>query len=355
MNQKSVSIPGKGREHPVISALILAAGKGTRMKSELAKVLHPVYFKPMIQHVLDCVNGLDFDNIILITGHQAEAVEKACSDYPVFFVRQKEQLGTGHAVLTAESRVSQAGGVVMILCGDTPLISPGGIRKMLNEHLAGNRTLTVASTVLEDPANYGRLIIDSGNKVTAIVEEKDADPEQKKIRLVNAGIYCVDCNFLFKSLKEVGTDNKQGEVYLTDIVSLANKQGHSVSHFNYPDPLEVLGVNSRIELAEAHRFLQKRHLNRFMAEGVTVNLPDTVTIEPASHIGEDTVINPNVYICGETSIGRNCRIDSFVYIADSCIGDNAVIEAGTHLKGVNIEAGAAVKPAAGRRNDVAGC
>lgn len=331
-------------EPPVVSALILAAGKGTRMKSGVAKVLHPVCFKPMIHHVLDCVSNLDLDNIVLITGHQAEAVENTCSSYSVHFVRQNEQLGTGHAVLTAESHIKEAGGVVMILCGDTPLLNPQILQKMLDEHLAGDHLLTVASTVLDDPSGYGRLIVDKNDKVTAIVEEKDATGEEKKINLINTGIYCVDCDFLFNSLQEVGSDNEQGEVYLTDIVSLANRKGHYVNYFRYPDPVDVLGVNSRIELAQAHGYLQQRYLNHLMSEGVTVFLPETVTVDPASLIGEDTVINPNVYISGKTRIGRNCRIDSFAYIHDSSIGDNVTIGAGAYLNSTTVDTGNYLEP-----------
>ncbi|MFO7762046.1 MAG: NTP transferase domain-containing protein [Desulfobia sp.] len=337
-------MPNEGSARSVVNALILAAGKGTRMKSELVKVLHPVYFKPMIHHVLDCVINLEFDNIILVTGHQADVVEESCSHYPLCFVRQKEQLGTGHAVLAAESQLSDAGGVVMILCGDTPLIDIQILKKMLNDHLYRGCILTVASTTLDDPTGYGRLIIDSNDQVTAIVEEKDATFEEKKIKLVNVGIYCVDCNFLFESLRQVGTNNEQREVYLTDIVSIASQEGYSVNHFNYPDPVEALGVNSRLELAQAHGFLQKRYLNSLMAEGVSVRLPETVTVESSSLIAEDTVINPNVYICGKTRIGKNCRIDPFSYICDSIIGNNVIIGAGSYLNGVAVNEGVVMEP-----------
>ncbi|MFP3984045.1 MAG: bifunctional N-acetylglucosamine-1-phosphate uridyltransferase/glucosamine-1-phosphate acetyltransferase [Desulfurivibrionaceae bacterium] len=340
----SVSRPANDMDHSAVSALILAAGKGTRMKSELAKVLHPVCFKPMIHHVLDCVLNLDLDNIVLVTGHQAEAVENSCSFYPLHFVRQNEQLGTGHAVLTAESHIKDAGGVVMILCGDTPLLSPQNLQGLLDSHLAGDHLLTVASTVLDDPSGYGRLIVDGKDQVTAIVEEKDATAEEKKINLINTGIYCVDCGFLFDSLKKVGSDNEQGEVYLTDIVSLASRQGYSVNYFRYPDPVDVLGVNSRVELAQAHGFLQKRYLNRLMSEGVSVLLPETVTVDPASLIGEDTVIKPNVYISGRTRIGRNCRIDSFTCIHDSIIGDNVTIGAGAYLESTTVDTDKFLEP-----------
>ncbi len=326
------------------SAIILAAGKGTRMKSSRAKVLHEVFFRPMLHHVLDSVCALTPDKVIVVTGHQAEAVQLSCSDYDVEFALQEEQLGTGHAVLSAESHLGQSSGVVIILCGDTPLIRTETIKTMLCEHCASGHHLTVMTTVFEDPTNYGRIISDENGYVTAIVEEKDTSDEQKKICEVNAGIYCVNADFLFSALKHVGTDNMQGEVYLTDIVGLAHDAGQKVNKFVCRDNGEVLGVNSRHELAKAHVDLQKRVLNDHLTTGVTLTLPDTLTIAHTVSIGTDVLLEPNVYITGNTSIGAKTHIAPFCYIDNCRIGENVVVGAGAYLQDVNLADNEIVMP-----------
>jgi bifunctional UDP-N-acetylglucosamine pyrophosphorylase/glucosamine-1-phosphate N-acetyltransferase len=327
-----------------ISAIILAAGKGTRMKSSRAKVLHEVTFQPMIHHVLDAVTPLDLHQIILVTGHQRQSVEESCSSYKIDFAEQKEQLGTGHAVLAAEKLVSDDISTVMILCGDTPLIRDETLQHMLSGHISGGHFITVMTTTIDDPTNYGRVIIDDNGYLSGIVEEKDASPSQKQIKEINAGIYCVNAEFLFASLKEVGTDNKQGEMYLTDIVALAHAAEQPVHRYQCLVPEEVLGVNSRAELAKANALLQARVLNDLMVSGVTLDNPDSTTIQKTVKIQPDTVIRPHVYICGKTIIGKNCMIEPFCYIADSQIGDDVTIGAGAYLSGVTLEDGATILP-----------
>lgn len=243
---------------PYITAIILAAGKGTRMKSSLAKVLHELGSRPMIHHVLDAVKGSDCDETVVVIGHQGKDVAEVCAGYPARFVEQKEQLGTGHAVLATAEAVAREKGVVLILCGDTPLIRSTTLQAMLDQHLAGNHFLTVMTTCLDDPLNYGRIIKDDTNRVVAIVEEKDASDEQRRINEVNTGIYCVDRDFLFNALREVGTDNAQGEVYLTDIVGMAHAQGRPVDSFRCDDSAEVFGINSRQQLEQAEILLKER-------------------------------------------------------------------------------------------------
>ncbi|MEW6291501.1 MAG: NTP transferase domain-containing protein [Thermodesulfobacteriota bacterium] len=320
-----------------VSALILAAGKGTRMKSAHAKVMHEVFFKPMIHHVLDALAPLHLHQTVVVTGHQAERVEQACAGYDVVFARQHEQLGTGHAVLAAEpALLSSAGGVVLILCGDTPLIRPETLQGMLNGHLAGGHKLTVMTTVLDDPSNYGRIILSNTGYIQAIVEEKDASPEQKKINEINAGIYCVDGNFLFTALQGVGTDNKQGEVYLTDIIAIAHSAGHQVQRFFCRQAEETLGVNSRYELSLAHASLQRRYLRRLMDQGVTCILPETISISGEVKIGRDTIISPNVSISGMTTIGDNCRVAPFSCLVDCQLGDYVSIGEFSYLNGITV-------------------
>ncbi|MBU0966620.1 MAG: NTP transferase domain-containing protein [Proteobacteria bacterium] len=320
-----------------VSVVILAAGKGTRMKSAQAKVMHEVFFKPMIHHVLDALTPLHIHQTVVVTGHQAEKVEHACSGYDVSFVRQLEQLGTGHAVLAAESALlSVATDVVMILCGDTPLIRPETLQSMLNEHLTGSHKLTVMTTVVDEPTNYGRIILSNSGYVQAIVEEKDASPQQKKINEINAGIYCVEKHFLFTALQGVGTDNKQGEVYLTDIIAIAHSSGLQVQRFFCQQSEETLGVNSRYELSLAHATLQRRFLRKLMDQGVTCVLPETITISGEVEIGRDTIISPNVAISGKTKIGENCRVAPFSCLVDSQLGDNVSIGEFSYLNGITV-------------------
>jgi bifunctional UDP-N-acetylglucosamine pyrophosphorylase/glucosamine-1-phosphate N-acetyltransferase len=241
-----------------VSALILAAGLGTRMKSTRAKVLHKVLSEPMIRHVVQTVNSVGFDNIFVIVGHQKEEVMAVLDDYQVFFVTQEEQLGTGHAVLCAESQLQVIGGRVMILSGDVPLISKDSIQQMLIAHKARKPALTIMTTKLADPANYGRIKRNKQGQLLAIVEEKDATAEEKKISEINAGIYCAEVSFLFEALHKVGTDNSQGEVYLTDIVKIAIDIGQKVEIFRGASSEEVLGVNSKVELEAANKYLQEK-------------------------------------------------------------------------------------------------
>jgi len=243
---------------PQVSALIMAAGLGTRMKSTRAKVLHKVLFEPMIRHVVQTVNAVGFDNVFVIVGHQKEEVMAVLDDYPVSFVAQDEQLGTGHAVLCAENKLQSIGGIVMILNGDVPLISKDSIEKMLAKHQDRKPALTIMTTHLQNPTNYGRILRNEQGQLLEIVEEKDATADQKKINEINAGIYCADVSFLFEALHKVGTENSQGEVYLTDIVKIAIDMGQRVKIFSGASAEEVLGINSKIELAAANKYLQEK-------------------------------------------------------------------------------------------------
>ena len=204
-----------------LSTIILAAGKGTRMKSEKAKVLHELFFAPMIHHVLNALTGLDRAKDVVIVGHQRDKVMASLENFDVEFSVQEEQLGTGHAVLAAENHLAGSGDAIMILCGDTPLIQTETLQAMYAHHQKSNTPLTVMTTHLTNPTNYGRIISDESGNVLSIVEEKDATDEEREITEINAGIYCADESFLFSALKEVGTNNSQGEVYLTDIVAIA--------------------------------------------------------------------------------------------------------------------------------------
>jgi bifunctional UDP-N-acetylglucosamine pyrophosphorylase/glucosamine-1-phosphate N-acetyltransferase len=327
-----------------ISCVVLAAGKGTRMKSTRAKVLHEVFFAPMVHHVLAAVNSLRLDHIIVVIGHQQDRVEKALQNYPVSFVVQEEQLGTGHAVLCARGQLAAVGGTVLILCGDTPLIRAETLARMLTEHRTRGATLTVMTTRLAEPTNYGRIVCDDQGAVLKIVEEKDATPQQRQIDEINAGIYCAETGFLFEALQQIGSDNSQGEVYLTDIVELASRAGHRVNRFAGVDVEEVLGVNSRVELAAAHKGLQQRFNEELMLSGVTLISPETVAIQKGVTIEPDTSIGPNVIITGQTRIGKECRIEANVIIRDSLLGDQVMVGPFSYLENCRIDAGQALPP-----------
>ncbi len=325
-------------EYSSVVGLVLAAGKGTRMKSNSPKVLHEAYFSPMIHHVLDALQPILLGKSIVVTGHHRQLVEKSLQGYPVSFVHQSQQLGTGHAVLACEGELCSYRGPVLILCGDTPLIKTETLRLFLQVHLATASILTVMTTNVVDPGNYGRIVSDEHGNIVKIIEEKDASSAQKEIKEINAGIYCVDAQFLFDALRRVGTDNMQGEIYLTDIVAIATGDGIHVHKFCCTDSEEILGVNSRRELAQAHAILQRRYLDVLMERGVTLVQPGTVTIEKTVTVGKDSVIYPNTVLIGVCNIGSGVHIDSFVKIDGCTIGDCVRIGSFTHLQQANIPA-----------------
>ena len=329
--------------HPSIIALVLAAGKGTRMKSNVAKVLHQVFFRPMIHHVLDAVKHTGIEQCAVIVGHQRTAVEKALAAYTVTTVLQKEQLGTGHAVLCAEGACA-ANDEVLILCGDTPLIRPETLREMIATHHREQATLTLMTTLVDEPFGYGRIIHDSQGRIQSIVEEKDATAVQRQIKEINAGIYLANRTFLFNALRQVGTNNAQGEVYLTDIVALANAQRVPVHTFVHAQAIDVLGVNSRIELAQAQATLQKRRNQELMASGVTLELPETILVDADCTIGPDSHLQPNVRLSGGTSLGSGCIVESGAVLINCRLGDKVRIGANSVLKNCDLDAGSTVPP-----------
>lgn len=310
---------------PSLSTIILAAGKGTRMKSGKAKVLHEVFFAPMVQHVIEATLPLQPKRTVVIVGHHSDKVKNALRSYQVEFALQKEQLGTGHAVLTAETAIGDTDDHVMILCGDTPLIRPQTLRAMYNHHLEQGATVTLMSTILENPAHYGRIISDASGRVHAIVEHKDADESQLLVKEINAGIYCVTTSFLFSALKNVGTDNSQGEIYFTDIIKLAVQAGRSVEKYTADYPIDVLGVNSRVELAEAHQELRMRRNREIMLQGVTMLNPETIEISPDSEVGMDSTIEAGVKLLDGCRLGTSCRVGQGAILSGCTLSDDVRI------------------------------
>lgn len=331
----------------MITAVVLAAGKGTRMKSSRPKVLHEVFFKPMLHHVLNAVAKSSIEATAVVVGHQAGTVTTSLRDYQVTIVRQEEQLGTGHAVLCAEQACAGAG-MIMVLCGDTPLIRPKTLDAMIRQHCSTGAGITLMTTVLADPSGYGRIINSEQGEVLEIVEQKDASAGQLRLKEINAGIYLVERAFLFSALKEVGTDNSQGEVYLTDIVSIATRRGRKVHKYNHPEAIDVLGVNSRLEMAQAHQELQRRRNRELMLAGVTMYDPGTIFVALDIPVGQDTVIHPGVQITGRSAIGSGCLLEPGVLLHDCQIGDNAVLGAYTILRQRRVEPSGHVAPQTGR-------
>ena len=328
---------------PNITAVVLAAGKGTRMKSGRAKVLHELFFKPMLHHVLDTVAQTEINHTAVIVGHQRQQVLDSLVSYNFTPVFQEKQLGTGHAVLCAEGPCRPAD-LVMILCGDTPLIRPNTLQDMIKQHRRSGAVLTLITTLLDDPFGYGRIISDADGHVLEIVEQKDATSKQLAIGEINAGIYLVDTAFLFTALKEVGTNNSQGEVYLTDIVAIAVRRGHTVHRFVHSPAIDVLGVNSRIELARAHRELQMRHNRELMLSGVTMYSPETILSGRISDIGRDSMGSRYRLVNGGTTTGSEVLLETGTVLHKCRLGNNSVIGAHSVLHNCTIETAEHIPP-----------
>jgi len=328
---------------PSIVAVVLAAGKGTRMKSARAKVLHEVFFRPMLHHVLLAVEEAAIDRCAVIVGHQRQEVLGVLDGFPITPVVQEEQLGTGHAVLCAEKACAGTD-LVMILCGDTPLIQATTLTAMITAHRESRATLTLMTTLLDQPFGYGRILSDEQGNLLAIVEEKDATEAQRGIKEINAGIYLVDRTFLFDALRQVGTDNSQGEVYLTDIVAIAGRQGLPVHRFVHSRAIDVLGVNSRIELAQAQATLQGRRNRELMLAGVTLYAPEAALVAPGCTIGQDTVIEGSVRIGDGSVVGRECRIGSGCVLQGCTLGDGVTVGANSVLEHCVIAANSTIAP-----------
>jgi len=330
-----------------VAAIILAAGKGTRMKSGLVKVLHPAAGQPMIDYPVTAARAAGATPVVLVVGHQAEAVQghfRGADD--IRCVLQEEQLGTGHAVACARDALAGFSGTVLILCGDTPLLRVETLKRLIAFHRAQEAAVTVLTATLDDPYGYGRIVRDESGAVLRIVEQKDADPEEQGIREINSGIYCMDAAFLFGNIDSVGSDNAQKEFYLTDLVAMAVHKGLGCLALESDDAEEIMGVNDRGQLAEAGRILRRRINQDLMLSGVTITDPDQTYIDQGVAIGPDTVIHPNCRISGATTIGSGCVIDGNVSISNCRIAGNCHIKAGSVLEDSELHEAVAVGPMA---------
>ena len=302
-----------------IGAVVMAAGQGTRMKSSLPKVLHPIAGRSLLGWVLDALGGTRIDHAVVVVGHGAEAVREVLPEGCVTAL-QREQHGTGHAVQIGLKKLDRSCDTVVVLSGDTPLLSRELVRSLIRGHRRGGRAATIVSAVLDDPARYGRVVRDGGT--VRVVEARDASPQELAIREINAGLYVFDRRQLERALRRVGRDNAQGEMYLPDVLPLlAGPIGVHVS----PDPAVVLGVNSRVELAECAAIIQARTRHELMLAGVTMPDPSSVYVDADVTVGPDTVLEPGTHLQGRTSIGRRCVIGPDAVIHDCTVGD------GTHV------------------------
>lgn len=314
------------------------------MNSELPKVLHLVLKKPILRCVLDATLEVKPEKIVLVLGHDSESVREAAAGYPAETVIQQPQLGTGHAVMCCEESLGDFAGDILILSGDVPSVSPETLLNFVKSHSESGAEVSFVSAMAEDPRGYGRVVRDPDGRPVRVVEERDATREEKKIMEINAGIYCADSGFLWESLRALDTENSQGEYYLPGIVELCVSRKEKLCVFEAADSKEVLGVNTREELAGAARSSRLAINRRHMENGVTMEDPDSTYISASAVIGRDTVIRPNTHIYGRTRVGKNCEIGPSVYIEDSSLGDGVAVKFSSYLVECRIEDGAAVGP-----------
>ena len=309
--------------------VILAAGKGTRMKSARSKVLHRVAGRPMIEHVLAAAASLKPRTTTIVVGHQAESLKKALAGRPgLTFVVQEPQLGTAHALQTTESALRSQAGTLLLLSGDVPLLTANTLRTLLDTHTGAGAAATVVTCIVDAPHGYGRIVrgsAESGEGIARIVEEKDATPGERQICEINSGIYAFALEGLFDAVRSIASNNAQNEYYLPDLVEIFRRQGRVVETVTVPNPNEIRGINSRIELAAVSRIVRENKNAELMAAGVTLEDPATAYIDGEVTIGPDTIVHPGVSIEGLTTIGAGCEIHSGVRIVNSRIGDRVQV------------------------------
>lgn len=330
-----------------LGVVVMAAGRGTRMRSEQAKVLHQIVGRPMIRYALDVARAVAGHSVAVVVGHQADQVRAVLESAragqsggaAVHIVEQVQQLGTGHAVLQTRSVFlsgrGKAPAAYLILNGDTPLLQESTLRELLRTHRVAGATVTLLTAILDNPGGYGRVVrrtakgasgaVHASADVAKIVEDRDASPEERAIREINVGTYVVDGAFLFAALDKVQPHNAQGEYYLTDIVDMAVTQGHRVAALPLTNPDEGLGVNTRVQLAEAEQVIRRQIRQRWMEAGVTMVDPASTWIEADVAIGKDTILHPNVTLEGKTVIGEGCEVRSFTRLTNCAVGSHVTI------------------------------
>jgi len=336
-----------------INVVVLAAGLGTRMKSKRAKVLHRAGGLSLIEHVVRASSAIaPADRTTIVVGHQGEQVRGLLAPNGVRFVDQKEQKGTGHALLACRESLAAQAGFVVVLYGDCPLLAPATLSELVRRQTSSKAAATLITTRLDDPTGYGRIIFGEKGKIQAIVEHKDATPEQRAIPYINSGIYCFQADLLWRHILEIKPNNPAHEYYLTDIVEILNRAGHSVASMEVQNPAELLGINTRVELAEVDRIFRERKVRELMLGGVTIEKPETVTIDASVHIGADSIVEPFAQILGNTSIGEESHIGACAIVRNSKLAAGVEIAPFTHIVDSEIEAGAHIGPFARLRGHV---
>lgn len=310
---------------PELTSLILAAGQGTRMKSRFPKVLHPLLGRPMLQYVVDAAFGAGSSKVIVVVGFEGQQVIDSIGE-GLQYIWQREQLGTGHAVMMAQETLAGLSGDLLVLYGDTPLLRVETIEQLVALKRSRQGAAAVLTTKMADPAGYGRIIRDASGNITAIVEDKDANAGQKAITEVNTGVYCFEIKLLLEALKEITPRNAQGEYYLTDVFKVFVQKGLQVAGLLINDAEEVMGPNDRVQLANTESFLKQAINQKWMRQGVSIEDPAFTYIGPEVTIGRDTTILPGTFLLGKTIIGENCTIGPHTRIIDSSIGAGTTVQ-----------------------------
>jgi len=337
-------------KHSDVAILILAAGKGTRLKSSLAKVLHAAGGRPLVEHVVRACVALNPKKTIVVVGHQAEKVQAIVEPLGAETVLQQPQNGTGHALLVSKRAIGNAKYVV-VLPGDAPLVRTETLRALIQKHKSGQAAATILTAVLADPSGYGRILRKGGDTVAAIIEESQLTPEQRELNEINSSIYCFTAAKLWPALAEVKPNNKHREIYLTDAIAVLNNKGETVLAEIAADSREMLGCNTRADLAGVDRTFREWKREELMRDGVTIQLPETVLIDPEVVIGEDTVIEPCVQLLGKTKIGARCVVKTGCVVHDSVLGDEVTLEPHCVIAASRIDAEVIAGPFARMRPD----
>jgi bifunctional UDP-N-acetylglucosamine pyrophosphorylase/glucosamine-1-phosphate N-acetyltransferase len=323
------------------------------MRSKRAKVLHRAAGLALVEHVVGAAKALAApESTIVVTGHQASEVEALLRPAGVRFARQEPPRGTGHALECCRAAIGDAGGLLMVLYGDTPLLRAETLERLRETQARSEGAATLITTTLDDPSGYGRVIVDQHGNVEAIVEHKDCTPEQRTIRVINSGIYCFRADLLWRHLGEVQPNPISGEYYLTDMARILTGHGHPVRALHIEDSAELLGINTRVELADANRILRERKTRELMLSGVTIERPETVCIDASVSVGADTVIEPFTRLLGRTRIGEDCHIGAGAILENSELADRVILRPYTVIADSRIDAGAQIGPFARLRMSV---
>jgi bifunctional UDP-N-acetylglucosamine pyrophosphorylase / glucosamine-1-phosphate N-acetyltransferase len=327
-----------------IVAIILAAGISSRMNTKLPKVLHEVCGRPMLAYVIDACRQADIQKLYVIVGYGKEQVRNYFgNDKSIVWVEQAEQKGTGDAVMCCKKHLANFTGDTLVLCGDGPLIRTETLKTLMEKHQREMSAATLATAMLDDPSGYGRIIRDSNGNIQGIVEDGDCSPQQKATKEVNPSYYCFKNKILFEALDKITPDNVKKEYYLTDALHLIIEAGHKAAAVTAVAAEDAMGINSRQQLSEAGKIMQRRIQDGFMKSGVTIVDPPNTWIDARTRIGQDTIIEPFTYIHGQVRIGRNCRVGPFAYLRDGAVlEDNVVLGVFTEVKDIYLKAGSVV-------------